>query len=97
MAPESTQAVVVFAPLAGDTAALRAIVEREDVAARVCADAPAFYAALDDGALAIVITEEGLAHCTLQDLADRLRRQPAWSDLPILVLAGADSRDVDDG
>ncbi|AWL07009.1 response regulator [Massilia oculi] len=88
---------MVFAPLAGDTAALRAIVEREDVAARVCADAPAFYAALDDGALAIVITEEGLAHCTLQDLADRLRRQPAWSDLPILVLAGADSRDVDDG
>jgi signal transduction histidine kinase len=88
---------VVFAPLAGDTAALRAIAEREDVAARVCADAHAFYAALDDAALAIFITEEGLARCSLQDLADRLRRQPAWSDLPILVLAGADSRDVDDG
>jgi len=97
LAPESTQAVVVFAPLAGDTAALRAIVDHQGVAARVCADAPEFYAALDDGALAIVITEEGLARCALQDLADRLHRQPAWSDLPILVLADADSRDVDDG
>jgi len=97
LAPEATQAVVVFAPLAGDAAALRAIVEHEGVAARTCADALEFYAALGDGALAVVITEEGLARCALQDLADRLRRQPAWSDLPILVLADADSREVDDG
>ena len=88
---------MVFAPLAGDAAALRAIVEHEGVAARTCADVLEFYAALGDGALAVVITEEGLARCALQDLADRLRRQPAWSDLPILVLADADSREVDDG
>lgn len=88
---------MVFAPLEGDAAALRAIALHEDVAARVCADAPAFYAALDDSALAVVITEEGLARCALHDLADRLRRQPAWSDLPILVLADADSREIDDG
>ena len=97
MAPEAQQAVVVFAPLEGDAVALRALVEQEGVAATICADAGDFYAALDDGALAIVITEEGLARCALQDLAARLRRQPAWSDLPILVLADADSRDVDDG
>ena len=88
---------MVFAPLAGDAAALRAILEHEGVTARICADALEFYAALGDGALAVVITEEGLARCALQDLADRLRRQPAWSDLPILVLADADSREVDDG
>ncbi|MGF6272956.1 signal transduction histidine kinase [Massilia sp. UYP11] len=97
MAPDATQAVVVFAPLAGDAAALRAIVEHEGVAATVSAGVPEFYAALGDGALAIVITEEGLARCALHDLADRLRRQPVWSDLPLLVLADADSRDVDDG
>jgi len=97
LAPEAQQAVVVFAPLEGDAVALRALVEQEGVAATICADAGDFYAALDDGALAIVITEEGLARCALQDLAARLRRQPAWSDLPILVLADADSRDVDDG
>ena len=88
---------MVFAPLAGDAAALRAIVEHEGVAARTCADALEFYAALGDGALAVVVTEEGLARCALPDLAGRLRRQPAWSDLPILVLADADSREVDDG
>jgi len=97
LAPEAARSVVVFAPLAGDAAALRTLVEREGVPARVCADASAFYAALDEVALAIVITEEGLARCTLQELSAKLRHQGAWSDLPILVLANADSRDIDDG
>ena len=90
-------ALVVFAPLAGDAGALRALAAREALVARECADAAAFYAALDEHALAVVVTEEGLAQCTLQDLSARLRSQPAWSDLPLLVLANADSRDIDDG
>lgn len=95
MSRESHHALVVFAPVRGDADTLRAIVENEGVQARVCADAPAFYAALDEGALAITITEEGLARCSLQDLSARLGYQPNWSDIPVLVLAGADSRDVD--
>lgn len=92
-----TQAVVLFAPLAGDAATLQSIVEHEGVPARACQDAAAFYAALDDETLGVLVTEEGLARCTLQELDERLRRQPAWSDLPIVVLADADSRDVDHG
>ena len=92
-----TRALVVFAPLAGDAAALREVAAREALAVRECADASSFYAALDEQALAVVVTEEGLACCTLQALSARLRSQPAWSDLPLLVLANADSRDIDDG
>ena len=95
MKSEAHQAVVVFAPVAGDAASLRAIVEHEGVPACVCADATGFYAALDDHALAVIVTEEGLANCSLQELSAALRYQRAWSDLPILVLAGADSRDID--
>jgi signal transduction histidine kinase len=93
--PESSQALVVFAPVAGDAITLRALAEHEGVRACVCADAPAFYAAADDSALALVITEEGLARCSLQDLSARLRYQPAWSDLPIVVLASGEGRDID--
>ena len=92
-----TRALVVFAPLAGDAAALREVAAREALAVRECAGVDAFYAALDEQALAVVVTEEGLARCTLQALSARLRSQPAWSDLPLLVLADADRRDIDDG
>ena len=92
-----TRALVVFAPLAGDAAALREVAAREALAVRECAGVDAFYAALDEQALAVVVTEEGLARCTLQALSARLGSQPAWSDLPLLVLADADSRDIDDG
>lgn len=95
MKPDLQQAVVVFAPLQGDAEALRAIVEREDVRACVCTDAASFYTALDDDALAIAITEEGLARCSLQQLSAALHDQREWSDLPILVLADADSRHID--
>ena len=95
MKPDLQQAVVVFAPLQGDAETLRAIVEREDVRACVCTDAASFYAALDDDALAIAITEEGLARCSLQQLSAALHDQREWSDLPILVLADADSRNID--
>ncbi|TQK07317.1 response regulator [Herbaspirillum sp. SJZ107] len=93
--PEPRQALVVFAPVAGDAGTLRALIESEGVQACVCADAAAFYAAADDSALALVITEEGLARCSLQDLSARLGHQPAWSDLPIVVLASDESREID--
>jgi signal transduction histidine kinase len=80
--------VAVFAPLAGDAAALRAVLDAEGMLLRACADPAAFYAALDETALAAVVTEEGLQQCVLEDLEAALRRQPAWSDLPILALAG---------
>jgi len=91
----SDSAVVIFTPLAGDADTLRVIVEKEGVAAFVCGDAISFYTALVDSTLAIVITEEGLAACSLQELSAAVREQRGWSDIPILVLAGVDSRGID--
>lgn len=86
---------VVFAPVEGDAAALRGMLEAEGVAVRACADAASFYASLDEQAWCAVVTEEGLARCALDDLDAALRRQPAWSDLPFLALAGPDLAKVD--
>jgi signal transduction histidine kinase len=81
--------VVIFAPFAGDAAVLRAVLDAEGVAPCLCFDAMTFYGALDETALAGVVTEEGLQQCALEDLEAALKRQPAWSDLPLLALAGA--------
>jgi signal transduction histidine kinase len=92
---EPHQKVVIFAPLNGDATTLRTIVEHERVGVLRCLDVAGFYTALDDSILAIIITEEGLARCSLQELSAALRYQRSWSDLPILVLASADCRDID--
>lgn len=96
MKPEAgTARVVVFAPVEGDAAALGRMLEDEGVAMRACADAAAFYACLDEQAWCAIVTEEGLDRCSLDGLDASLRRQPAWSDLPLLTLAGPDLARVD--
>lgn len=95
METDKTPAIVIFAPLAGDAAALCALIESEQVDVLVCRDKDDFYAALGTGALTVAVTEEGLACCSLDELSACLRRQPAWSDIPMLVLAHAENRNVD--
>lgn len=92
---EGAASAVVFAPVEGDAAALRGMLEAEGVAVHACADAACFYASLDEQTWCAIVTEEGLAHCALDDLDAALRRQPAWSDLPLLALAGPDLAKVD--
>ena len=86
---------VVFAPVAGDEAALRILLESEGVAVRTCGDAAAFYASLNETAWCAIVTEEGLDRCAVDGLDASLRRQPAWSDLPVLTLAGRAGAQVD--
>ena len=94
-APPSAAVAIVFAPAGGDEAALRRMLEDEGVAVQSCADAAAFYAALDENAWCAIVTEEGLDRCSLEGLDAGLRRQPAWSDLPFLALAGRAAAEVD--
>ncbi|MCS0611157.1 response regulator [Massilia kyonggiensis] len=92
MRHEALQGVVaVFAPLPGDEAVLQSVLGTEDVTLRLHADPAAFYAALDEHVLAAVVTEEGLAQCSVDALDAVLRRQPSWSDLPFVALAGSGS------
>ena len=88
-------AAVVFAPVEGDGAALRALIEEEGVAVRLCAGAADFYDNLNEHACCAIVTEEGLDRCSLEGLDATLRRQPAWSNLPVLALAGQAGNRVD--
>jgi len=94
---DKVSAVIIFAPLTGDAAALHALVDFEQVRVRLCRDKDEFYTLLDDSTLAAAITEEGLAQCSLDELSECLRRQPTWSDIPMVLLADAENRNIDTG
>ena len=70
----------------------------EGVPSLICPSLEDLLAAVKDGAAAILIAEERMALAGRAALADALSGQPAWSDLPVLVLTrpGADSSEVED-
>lgn len=86
--------VVVIAPTAKDYDLLTSIFDRHGIKAIACDNLENACAELDAGAGALMVAEEILEHSTA--LTAWLKRQPPWSDLPILVLArpGADSSEI---
>ncbi|MBE1529452.1 PAS domain S-box-containing protein [Sphingopyxis sp. OAS728] len=77
---------MILAPVGRDGAAAAEIVARAGIAAEVCADFLALVGALREDCLAVIATEEGFFGKDLTRLADRVRSQPAWSDIPFIIL-----------
>jgi signal transduction histidine kinase/CheY-like chemotaxis protein len=82
-------AVVVFAPIGRDAELTRELLSRSAIACEVCASMPAVIAAAADRAGALLMTEEALDDDEFPELVTTLERQPPWSDLPVLLFAGA--------
>lgn len=78
--------VLILAPIGRDARAAAEIVARAGVTARVCEDYGALVVALDERCLAVIATEEGLFGNDLSDVTGWAAEQPAWSDLPFIIL-----------
>jgi signal transduction histidine kinase len=91
--PNERMRVVILAPTGKDAALTAAVLREAAIESLICPSAAAAEAAVEEGAAALLIAEEGLAEGGLRILEALLARQPAWSDLPVLLLAryGADS------
>ncbi|MFC4931555.1 response regulator [Massilia sp. GCM10023247] len=87
--PDARRGVPVLAPFGSDADAVRSVLAEDGVDAEICAGADELYARIDEGALLLVITEEGLAGCSHAALGARLRTQPIWSDIPVIALTGS--------
>jgi PAS domain-containing protein len=79
--------VLILAPRGRDAAIAADLLSRNAIRADVCADLPALVAALDEAAGVAMLTEEVLATVGAGALTDWVARQPAWSDVPFIVLA----------
>jgi signal transduction histidine kinase len=78
--------VLVLAPTGKDAPLACEVLGRHGVTAAVCADLEILCTRLLDGAGALLVAEEALAGRGLETLVAALGRQPAWSDVPVLVI-----------
>ena len=88
--------VLILAPVGRDAALVETLLHSEGVESEICPDQACLLRELNRGVAAVVVAEEALVDGDAS-LASFLARQPAWSDLPILLLTrpGADSSFVE--
>jgi len=82
--------VLVFAPIGRDAKLTESLLSGNAMRCKSCASIGELVEAFDEGAGAMLLTEEVLDDRALPDLAFALQSQPAWSDIPVLLFAGGD-------
>ncbi len=89
----SKERVLVLAPTLVDASLSHAILSEAGLICHICANPGELSRELRAGAGAALLTEEVHRSRGAAELVEVLRSQPAWSDVPILLLAstGADS------
>ncbi|TCU52895.1 PAS domain S-box-containing protein [Novosphingobium sp. PhB57] len=82
-----SQLVLILAPRGRDAAIAANLFARHSIAAQVCADAGELACRLEDGAGAVLLTEEALVGPNAHEIARWVAGQESWSDIPFVVLA----------
>ncbi|HET7669229.1 MAG TPA: histidine kinase dimerization/phospho-acceptor domain-containing protein, partial [Burkholderiales bacterium] len=80
--------VLVLAPTAKDARISQTILGESGVASATCTSLDELCALIDEGAGAVILSEEALRRGGLSRLVEVVGRQPAWSDFPFMVLTG---------
>jgi signal transduction histidine kinase/ActR/RegA family two-component response regulator len=83
--------IVLLLPTQRDTQLAAQVLRDDGMAAIECVDDEALRDVLRDPVGAVFVAEEWLAHGAHEVLRKCLARQPSWSDLPVLVVARANS------
>jgi len=87
------QRIVVFAPVGKDARLITQVLGRAHLACYICSLQEEIVPEIERGAAALFVIEEAFNAAFLHQLTAFLAAQPAWSDLPVLVLSkeGLDS------
>jgi signal transduction histidine kinase/CheY-like chemotaxis protein len=80
--------VLILAPIGRDAAISCTMLRDAGFDAEVCETMQGLAALVSDEAGALLVAEEALTPDALKLLVDTLDHQPAWSDIPLIVLAG---------
>jgi signal transduction histidine kinase/ActR/RegA family two-component response regulator len=80
--------VLILAPIGRDAALTCTLLRESGFDAAVCDTMAHLVASVSDDAGALLVAEEALTPDALKRLVDTLDHQPAWSDVPLIVLAG---------
>ena len=85
--------VAVLAPIGRDSAVICRVLGDAGLSCTIANNVNAFIALLDDDIAAAMVTHEALPPAAAAAVAARLAEQPAWSDLPILLLTDSQMAD----
>jgi signal transduction histidine kinase len=80
--------VLVLAPVGRDSALICSVLNDAGIEAHQCENAQELVSAMEEGAGAMLLTEEALTNDLVKILGRQLSEQPPWSDLPIMILTG---------
>jgi signal transduction histidine kinase len=86
-----SERILILAPLGRDGPLTKAALERSGLLACVCRDIGELCMLIAEGAGAAVLTQEALPEPSVSLLARALESEPPWSDLPLVILGGAES------
>jgi PAS domain S-box-containing protein len=85
--------VLVLAPTGKDGALAVATLGQGEIRAQACADLRELAERCDEATNALLIAQEALVTSELSILLDALARQPAWSDIPLIILTSSGGND----
>jgi two-component system, sensor histidine kinase len=83
--------VLLFPATRRDADAICAFLARESIDCLVCTSVAQVVAAMEVGAATLVLTDTALADAGGRHIVEALSRQPAWSDLPVVLLGKVDT------
>ena len=84
--PDTAARALIFAPQGRDAVVADTLLERAGIRSVICANLLEFERLLDENACFALVTEEALRFADLRGIEARIATQPAWSDLPIIIL-----------
>ncbi|SEP00848.1 His Kinase A (phospho-acceptor) domain-containing protein [Rhodospirillales bacterium URHD0017] len=84
--PERPLRALVLAPRGRDAAVAASLVEQAGVTTGTCPDLAVLVETLDDDTAFVLMTEDAIINADLKPLATWLAHQPAWSDLPLVLV-----------
>ncbi|MEY2505241.1 MAG: hypothetical protein QOG27_1521, partial [Verrucomicrobiota bacterium] len=85
--------VLILAPTGRDAMLAAEALAQREIASHVCANFLDLCGQIGESAAAVLLAEEALSAAELPELLKALRAQPAWSDLPLLILTSATHQD----
>jgi signal transduction histidine kinase len=82
----SKERFLIIAPVGGDAQAIADVLAPHGFDAQICGSIAECCAQMKSGAEALVLTEEALELANVSELLQDLKTQPAWSELPLIIL-----------
>jgi signal transduction histidine kinase/ActR/RegA family two-component response regulator len=86
--------ILILAPTGRDAPLAASMFAHAEVESAMCRDVDVLLAELERGAGALLLAEEALSTAAHTRLVQWLRRQPSWSDLPIILITGTRDTEV---